>query len=197
MEKRPLSRLTKRMVDAAKAPGSGWTWLGDDEVPGFGALIYGSGTKTFALRYRTRSARQRMLKLGQYGELTVQEARDLARKEKIRVLEGGDPRTEREREAGGIATVGDLMSRWIEAHAKPHRKSWREDERRVESRIRPVLGRIRLEDLTPDGLASWHRSIGKDARLRPIDASRPSARPGGGQAGMESFPKDSRTRQRT
>ena len=91
-----MARLTKRMVDAAKAHGSGWTWLGDDEVPGFGALIYGSGTKTFALRYRTRSGRQRMLKLGQYGELTVQVARDLARKEKVRVLEGEDPRAERE-----------------------------------------------------------------------------------------------------
>ena len=110
-----------------------------------------------------------MLKLGQYGELTVQEARDLARKEKIRVLEGEDPRTEREREAAGIATVGDLMSRWIEEHAKPHRKSWREDERRAEGRIRLVLGRIRLEDLTPVRLASWHQSIGKGA---PTEANR-------------------------
>ena len=164
-----MPRLTKRAVDAAKTDGSGWTWLGDDEVPGFGALIYPSGTKTFALRYRTRSGRQRMLKLGQYGELTVQEGRDLARKEKIRVLEGEDPRTEREREAAGIATVCDLMSRWIEEHAKPHRKSWREDERRAEGRIRPVLGRIRLDDLTPDRLASWHQSIGKDA---PTEANR-------------------------
>ena len=51
-----MPRLTKRAVDAAKTDGSGWTWLGDDEVPGFGALIYPSGTKTFALRYRTRPA---------------------------------------------------------------------------------------------------------------------------------------------
>ena len=113
-----MARLTKRVVDAAQAEGSRWTWLGDDEVPGFGALIYPSGRKTFALRYRTRSGRQRMLKLGQYGELTVQEARDMARKEKVRVLDGEDPRTEREREAAGIATVADLMDRWIEEHAK-------------------------------------------------------------------------------
>ena len=164
-----MARLTKRVVDAAQAEGSGWTWLGDDEVPGFGALIYSSGRKTFALRYRTRSGRQRMMKLGRYGELTVQEARDMARKEKVRVLDGEDPRTEREREAAGIATVGDLMDRWIEEHAKPHRKSWREDERRVEGRIGTALGRIRLEDLTPDRLASWHRGIGKDA---PTEANR-------------------------
>ena len=164
-----MPRLTKRSVDAATAEGSSWKWLGDDEVPGFGTLIYPSGTKTFALRYRTRTGRQRMLKLGQYGELTVQGARDLARKEKIRVLEGEDPRTERERAAAGISNVGSLMGRWIEEHAKPHRKSWREDERRIDRRIRPVLGSIRLEELTPDRLASWHQSIGKDA---PTEANR-------------------------
>ena len=162
-----MARLTKRMVDAAKAHGSGWTWLGDDEVPGFGALIYGSGTKTFALRYRTRSGRQRMLKLGQYGELTVQVARDLARKEKVRVLEGEDPRAERE--AAGVRTVSDLTGRWLEEHAKPHRKSWREDERRVERRIGPSLGPLPLEDLTPDRLASWHRKIGRNS---PVEANR-------------------------
>lgn len=165
-----MARLTKRAVDAAAAEGSAaWTWLGDDEVPGFGALIYASGTKTFALRYRTRSGRQRMMKLGQYGELTVQEARDMARKEKARVLEGEDPRAEREREAAGIRTVGDLAGRWLEEHAKTHRKSWREDERRVERRIGPSLGRLPLEDLTPDRLASWHREIGRDS---PVEANR-------------------------
>ena len=164
-----MARLTKRAVDAAEAEGSSWSWLGDDEVPGFGVLVYSSGTKAFALRYRTRSGRQRMMKLGQYGELTVQEARDMARKEKVRVLDGDDPRAEREREAAGVRTVGDLAGRWLEEHAKPHRKSWEEDERRVESRIRPLFGRLPLEDLTPERLASWHRKIGQDS---PVEANR-------------------------
>ncbi len=164
-----MARLTKRMVDAATAEGSGWTWLGDDEVPGFGALVYPSGTKTFALRYRTQAGRQRMLKLGHFGELTVQHARDIARREKVQVLEGKDPRAEREREAVGIRTVADLMTRWIEDYAKAHRKAWAEDQRRVDSRIRPALGRLHLEDLTPDRLASWHRALGREA---PVEANR-------------------------
>lgn len=164
-----MARLTKRIVDAAATEGSGWTWLGDDEVPGFGVIVYSSGTKTFALRYRTRSGRQRMMKFGQYGELTVQEARDMARKEKVRVLEGEDPRAEREREEAGVRTVGDLAGRWVEEHAKPHRKTWQEDMRRVEGRIRPRLGRLPLEDLTPERLASWHREIGRGS---PVEANR-------------------------
>jgi len=164
-----VAHLTKRDVDAAKAKGSGWSWLGDDEVPGFGVLVYSSGTKTFALRYRTRSGRQRMIKLGQFGELTVQVARDMAREEKVRVLQGEDPRAEREREAVGIRTVGDLMTRWLDDYAKAHRKSHREDKRRVENRIQPGLGRLPLEDLGPDRLAAWHREIGKRS---PVEANR-------------------------
>ena len=76
-----MPHLTKRIVEAAKASSSGWSWLGDDEVPGFGVRVYGSGRKLFALRYRTRSGHQRMMQLGRFGELTVQQARDLARKE--------------------------------------------------------------------------------------------------------------------
>ncbi len=164
-----MAHLTKRVVDAAKVEGSGWSWLGDGEVPGFGVLVYGSGTKTFALRYRTRNGRQRMMKLGQYGELTVQQARDMARKEKVRVLEGEDPRAEREREAVGIRTVGDLMTRWLDDYAKPHRKRYREDKRRAENRIRPALGRVLLEDLRPERLAGWHRDMG---RTSPVEANR-------------------------
>ena len=93
-----MAGLTKKSVERAKprevkkpSDRRKWSWLGDDEVRGFGVKIYGSGTKGFSLRYRTKTGRQRMLKLGTFGELTVQQARDLARKEKVRVLEGEDP----------------------------------------------------------------------------------------------------------
>jgi integrase len=164
-----MARLTKRSVEAAKAEGEGWSWVGDDEVPGFGVRVHASGTKTFHLRYRTQGGRQRMLKLGRFGELTVQKARDLARKEKSRVLEGGDPKQERQREATGIRTVGRLMDRWVEEYAKAHRKGWEEDKRRVDARIRPALGRVALTDLSTDRLTSWHRKIGGGS---PVEANR-------------------------
>ncbi len=99
-------KLTKRTVEAARPPEvkvpadrKRWRWLGDTEVPGFGVKVYGSGVRVFSLRYRTHTGRQRMLKLGTFGELTVQAARNLARKEKGRVLEGEDPQAERQRGA--------------------------------------------------------------------------------------------------
>ena len=168
--------MTKRTVETAELPEprenepeatyrKRWGWLGDDEVPGFGLKLYGSGRRVFALRYRTRSGRHRMLTLGGFGELTVQMARDRARREKARVWEGDDPQAARQRDAIALETVARLMGEWLESYAKAHRRRWREDERRVKRRIVPALGRLALEDLTPDVLASWHRKLGREARV--------------------------------
>ena len=120
-----MPHLTKRNVEAAKVNGSGWKWIGDDEVPGFGVRVYASDRKLFALRYRTRSGRQRMMQLGQFGELTVQEARDLARKEKVRVLDGADPLRERERRRAGIISSGSFLRKaiWATESARAPRRS--------------------------------------------------------------------------
>jgi len=164
-----MARLTKRMVEAAEGGDSGWRWLGDDEVPGFGAMVYPSGTKTFALRYRTHAGRQRMMKLGHFGELTVQQARDLARSEKVRVLEGQDPRAIRDRERTELRTVAQLLDRWKGEYAKTHRKTWKEDEGRIDRHIRPHLGRLHVDSLTSERVAGWHRLLGKAA---PVEANR-------------------------
>ena len=73
-----MAKLTKRLVEQAKGPEvreprdlKRWKWVGCDEVGGFGLRVYGSGRKVFALRYRTRGGRHRLLKLGGFGELTV------------------------------------------------------------------------------------------------------------------------------
>jgi len=164
-----MAGLTKRAVDAAKIPERGWRWLGDEEVRGFGVVVYPSGTKTFALRYRTRSGRQRMLKLGHYGDLTVQEARKKAREEKVQVLDGTDPRVERERERVGIRTARQLLDRWLDDYAKTHRTRWKDDEQRLDRHLRPGLGTLSIEALTPERVAKWHRNIGKAG---PVEANR-------------------------
>lgn len=169
--------LTKRIVESAPLPqgeAKVWTWLGDAEVRGFGVKLYAGGARVFALRYRTRAGSSRMLTLGAFGDLTVQEARDIARKEKVRVLDGADPQAERQEERrrkdGGVSTVRDLMGRWLEDHAKVHRRGWREDKRRADARIVPgPLGRLKVEDVSAEVVARWHRRIGEDA---PVEANR-------------------------
>lgn len=110
-----------------------------------------------------------MITLGTFGEMTVEQARDIARVEKVKVRQGEDPQAGRQREAVVLGTVSKLMNAWLEQYAKVHRKRWKEDEYRMNRRILPKLGKLPLEDLAPDVLASWHRKIGKE---RPVEANR-------------------------
>lgn len=165
-----MANLTKTAVERLDCPeGRAWAWEGDDSLPGFGVRCYPSGRKAFALRYRTASGRQRMLTLGDFGTLTVKQARDMARREKVKVLEGEDPQAEREKESAPIRTVAELMGRWLEDYAKKHRKRWPEDERRIDARIRPGLGSLPVTDVTTARLTSWHSKIGEES---PVEANR-------------------------
>lgn len=47
-------------------------------VPGFPCKITPAGRKVLMLQYRTNAGERRKLALGQYGELTVEQARSLA-----------------------------------------------------------------------------------------------------------------------
>ena len=180
---KPTKGLTKTDVQGAAPPKrrekdteasyrKRWRWIGDGgkgSVGGFGVKVYGTGRKVFALRYRTQSGRHRMLTLGTFGEMTVQQARDMAAEEKVKVRKGEDPQAERQRKAVEVATVRDLLGRWIEDYAKVHRKRWKEDKRRVDARINPSLGKLPLEDVNARRLRRWHTKVGKGS---PVEGNR-------------------------
>lgn len=152
-------KLTKRVVDALvyeRKSGAQYTW--DDEVVGFGVRVYPSGRKSFVVTYRAKG-RQRFLTVGGYGELTVQEGRDLARDALVRVRRGEDPSGERQalRDA---PTMADLAERYMEEHARPNKKatSIANDELMWRTHVLPTLGRHRVADVTREDVTRLHRS---------------------------------------
>jgi integrase len=171
-----VPKLTKNRIEKAQLPAGEtdsekkrWAWLGDSEVPGFGVKLYGNGRRTFALRYRNREGRQRMLTIGAFGTLTVQQARDIARKRKVEILEGADPRRELNRRRVMALSVGEMLSRWVDSYARVHRRRWEEDSARIHRHIAPALGQASIVDLTREAVASWHRALG---RSTPVEANR-------------------------
>ncbi len=70
-------KLTKSAVDTAQ-PQAQPIELLDPLVPGFLCKITPAGRKVFMLQYRTNAGERRKPALGQYGELTVEQARSLA-----------------------------------------------------------------------------------------------------------------------
>jgi integrase len=163
-----VARLTKAICDKAAYTGKDneRVVLWDDETPGLGLRIYPSGQRAFVLSYR-HQARKRLIALGRYGILTLDMARDRARKALAHVEES-DPLAERQKVRLG-ENFADLAREYMERHAKPKKRSWREDARMIESFLQAPLGQRKLTDIRRADIASLHRRIGQTS---PIAANR-------------------------
>lgn len=84
-------KFTKPEIDAlACPPGKKDAMFTDSEVKGFAVRVSATGSKTFLFNYRFAGKPQRLV-LGQYGELTIPQARKLAETARGKVLAGGNP----------------------------------------------------------------------------------------------------------
>lgn len=80
--------LTKKSIDALKKRG----WHADRDLPGFSVRVLPSGTKVFAARYVVKGTTiRRSVSCGIYGVVTLDEAREKARKILSAVALGDDP----------------------------------------------------------------------------------------------------------
>ncbi|MBZ0106744.1 MAG: integrase arm-type DNA-binding domain-containing protein [Sulfuricella denitrificans] len=146
-------KLTKSAVDAAQ-PQAQAVELRDTLVPGFLCKITPSGRKVFMLQYRTNAGERRKPALGQYGELTVEQARSLAQEWLAQVRRGGDPSTAKA-EARKAPTVEELCNKFMEDHSKKRNKpSTRVGYQGVIDRcIIPLLGRKKVHDVKRPDIA--------------------------------------------
>lgn len=145
----PLAKLSKRTIDAMVAPAAGQIFAWDTELKGFGIRVGSTGAKTFVIQYANAEGRVRRVKLGRYGVLTVEQARDLAKIKLGTVAAGFDP-AEEKRRARNDATVAELCE-WYLTEARDGRLLGRRsrliksstlemDESRIRTHIKPLLG---------------------------------------------------------
>ena len=120
-----VRKLTKREIDRL-IPGERDSFYYDPDLPGFGLRVASSGRKYFFIQYGDRRHRKRMT-LGLFGVLTAEVARERARKELAKPLDGKDPLRERE-ERRAMPTFPDWVADYLKG-AKERKKSVREDER--------------------------------------------------------------------
>lgn len=157
--------LTKTKIDKfsyAKAKDVLW----DGKLSGFGLRAYPSGKKSFILRYRV-NGRKKLYTIGPFGVLTVAQARKSAIDALALVNGDEDPLYNRQKARRG-ETFQALCVRYISDHAKEKKKTWAEDERRINSHFKGWLN-WRPEDITPDDISRMHKRIGENS---PYEANR-------------------------
>jgi integrase len=159
-----LARL--RYSKAGKAADYRW----DDQLRGFGARIYPSGRVAFVVSYRSATGTKRFYTLGDFGELTVDQARRLAQDRLAEVRAGHDPQAERQERRREI-TVAELANRYLD-HVRHRKRSWDDDQQRLRDHILPELGHKKISE-TLSQIERLHASI-KDARS-PATANRCAA----------------------
>lgn len=155
---------------AAKAEPTGKRYfVFDSAVNGFGLVVQPSGAKAFIFQYRDRQGNKRRIKIGDYGPLTVDQARDIARKHYAEVSQGNDPR-ELAKQATDVLRVTDLIDRYLQsgAFAKLATTTRKCDVTTYENHIRPLIGRLEVDRVTKDDLERMSLDIanGKTAGIR-------------------------------
>lgn len=122
--------LTNRTANQTEWNGSSWHVLTDEDVPGLFLRIR-RDSKTFMIRYSIRGKKHK-LAIGRLNPLTLEKARRIAREMLGKVAQGIDPRFA---DVDGGATMKKLLQSYMDLHARPLKKSWKEDDWRIKKYI--------------------------------------------------------------
>ena len=90
--------------------------------------------------------------MGDFGRLTVEQARELAKEKLGEVFKGNDPQAARGK-ARGELSFSELASRYL-SHVKSYKRSWCTDETVLRVHILPVLGSQFVDQLRAEPIAA-------------------------------------------
>jgi hypothetical protein len=162
-----LRQLDAMAREVAKAPVYAW----DDQLAGFGIKVLPSGRRKYVCKYRVgggRGARDRWFLIGTHGQLTCDQAREIAMQILSAVARGEDPQSDRlaAREA---PTLSDFWNRYSAEHLPRKKASSRiDDNQKARDYILPRLGRRKLAEITRADVHDLHRELAD----RPYQANR-------------------------
>jgi len=156
-----MAKLRKRDLDTIKAVSGHSVRLWDDDPRGFGVYVKPSGVKSFFVQYRSpETAKKRRYTIGQYGRVTLDQARLAAKDILSRVAKNEDPLKTREDDKRRAQDTGQTMAEICDDYmrdAKAGLVTYRGrakkastlavDHGRIERHIKPLLGNKPVRDI--------------------------------------------------
>lgn len=134
----------------------------DSVVKGLHIKTLPSGKQTYALYYRTKTGTQRRPKIGDVGQITLIDARRIAREMLIKVAAGEDPQEKiiAARQAG---TVQEMFNHTWATYWNQDRfrnSGWaKEVGYNYFNHVCPRFGAKKLTEITAPEIREWHRSF--------------------------------------
>lgn len=130
--------LNAKMIQGLKPPQAGVDEYFDEKIKGLILRVYPSGQKTWSVRTRRGAAKKRVT-IGDAQYVCLADARDAAIKAIAESLNLNADDIVQRREF----VFDEVCQEYLERHAMVKKKSWREDERRIQKDLLPVFrGRL-------------------------------------------------------
>lgn len=164
-----IAKLTKRFIDTL-TPSDRDLFVWDTEVKGFGLKITPAARRVFLCQYWAPGLARvrRRMTLGSYGVLTVDQAREAAKRILGRVSSGEDPAAEAQaaRKEAKDATVAAVSAEFlIDVQGKIKPRTWDEYNRLLKANILPALGRKPIAHVALRDVAALHSAHRKNPSL--------------------------------
>ena len=111
-------------------PSKGRSYYKDSKDNSFRIYVTSNGTKTYFVRKNIHGVDRKVI-IGSAIELKLEQARNLATLIRSEIAHGKDPVTEQRKKSLEGKTFGQHFQEYMERYSKPHKKSWKYDEREV------------------------------------------------------------------
>ena len=158
-------KITKRLIDSTD-PGDRDQVIFDSEISGFGLKVASSGRKTFILKYRNASGRQRKPTIGRYGDITLEQARKIAREWHAEIIKGGDPSADKRKKVE-TCSLNEFAERYFaQADKKPSTLEMERGNFRMY--VASSLGGMQITDIKRANVQNWFDAMAS----KPAGANR-------------------------
>lgn len=116
----------------------------DPSQKGLTLRVTSSGAKSWALLYRRHSdGKKRRVTIGQFPDKSLADARSAAVELRAAVNRGDDPAAKRVA-LRKLATIDEILDRYLKDYAEPHKRSAFEDRRTFKQNVRPYIGQHKV-----------------------------------------------------
>lgn len=155
----PHANLTAKFVSAVTCPtGKRKVEYIDTNLEGFFIEVLASGIKTFYQRYIDGHKRQRQIRIGRVGIVSLEEARKRGIQIKADVSLGKNPKQGSE-ELKAIPTLKEFALQRYIPFVQQSKRSWAYDEITIRRHLLPALGSLYLDEITTPLIAKMMENM--------------------------------------